>query len=207
MSELNKPWRLLLLGLLLLQACATTPEAVWSEGGQGTADSTWLIGKRFKPSRSKPAAQPSKTSGSGSAAKETRGGAGPSDKLGESDGGPGQWEKAPVRPKGGGYQKEVTGAPEGVEYAVPASTPSGKVLFDGYKHGKLLDAKDWEQWPPADAKFWRRGVIEDARRQVEAARGTPIEWHFPNEDKARAVREVFDEAGIRGVDVKVTRKQ
>jgi hypothetical protein len=127
--------------------------------------------------------------------------------LGESDGGPGQWEKAPVRPKGVGYQKEITGAPEGVEYAVPARTPSGKVLFDGYKHGKLLDAKDWEQWPPADAKFWRQGVLEDAQRQLSAARGTPIEWHFPNEDKARAVRKLFDDAGISGIDIKVTQKK
>ena len=27
----------------------------------------------------------------------------------------------------------MTGAPEGVEYSVPAATKSGKVLFDGYK--------------------------------------------------------------------------
>jgi hypothetical protein len=127
--------------------------------------------------------------------------------LGESDGGPGLWEKAPVRPKGAGYQKEVTGAPEGVEYAVPARTPSGKVLFDGYKDGKLLDAKDWEEWPPANTEFWQRGVLEDARRQLEAAPGTPIEWHFPNEDKARAVRRLFVNSGIRGIDITVTRKK
>jgi hypothetical protein len=34
-----------------------------------------------------------------------------------------------------------------VEYAVPASTKSGKVLFDGYRNDRLLDAKDWEEWP------------------------------------------------------------
>jgi hypothetical protein len=127
--------------------------------------------------------------------------------LGESDGGLGQWEKAPVRPKGAGYQSEITGAPAGVEYAVPARTPSGKVVFDGYRDGKLLDAKDWEQWPPADATFWQQSVREDARRQIEAARGTPIEWHFPSEDKAQAVRKLFVNTGVTGIDVKVTRKR
>jgi hypothetical protein len=127
--------------------------------------------------------------------------------LGESDGGPGLWEKAPLRPKGADYQKEITGAPEGVEYAVPARTPSGKVLFDGYKDGKLLDAKDWEQWPPANAKFWRQGVLEDAENQLGAARGTLIEWHFPNEEKAQVVRKLLEEEGIGGIDVKVTRKK
>ncbi|HEX8698019.1 MAG TPA: Tox-REase-5 domain-containing protein [Myxococcaceae bacterium] len=131
----------------------------------------------------------------------------PSYKLGESDGGPGQWEKAPVRPKGVGYQKDVTGAPEGVEYAVPARTSSGKVLFDGYKDGKLLDAKDWEQWPPVNAEFWQQGVLADVERQLSAARGTPIEWHLPNEDKAKAVRQFLENEGIKGIDVKVTRKK
>lgn len=192
MSAMRWPWGLSLLALLLLQACATPPK-------------TLLCGKPFKPSSSKPAAQPSKPPannpphGSRSAA--------PSYKLGQSDGGPGQWEKAPVRTKGAGYQQEITGAPEGVEYAVPARTPSGKVLFDGYRDGKLLDAKDWEKWPPADAEFWQRSVREDALRQLNAARGTPIEWHFPNEDKAQAVRTFFNSAGISGIDVKVTRKK
>jgi hypothetical protein len=76
----------------------------------------------------------------------------PTYKLGASDGGPGRWEWAPVRPQGSPYQQQVTGAPAGTEYAVPAPTPSGKVLFDGY-NGALLDAKDWEKWPPADTHF------------------------------------------------------
>jgi hypothetical protein len=130
----------------------------------------------------------------------------PSYKLGESDGGPGQWEKAPVRPKGSGYQHDITGAPEGVEYAVPAPTKSGKVLFDGYRNGRLLDAKDWEEWPPANKNFWREGVLADARKQIAAAKGTPIEWHFSSKDKANAVSELFQDSGILEIEVKVTRK-
>ena len=94
-----------------------------------------------------------------------------------------------------------------MEYAVPARTPSGKVLFDGYRNGKLLDAKDWEQWPPANTEFWQRGVREDALRQLDAARGTPIEWHFPNEEKAQAVRRFLADSEISGIDVKVTRRR
>jgi hypothetical protein len=111
-----------------------------------------------------------------------------------------------VRAKGSGYQHQVTGAPEGVEYAVPSSTKSGKVLFDGYRNGRLLDAKDWEEWPPANKKFWQEGVLADARKQLEAARGTPIEWHFPSEDKASAVLELFQSRGIREIEVKISRK-
>jgi hypothetical protein len=94
-----------------------------------------------------------------------------------------------------------------VEYAVPARTPSGKVLFDGYKNGKLLDAKDWTEWPPVDKDFWQKGVLDDAVKQLEAAKGTPIEWHFPSEGKAKAVLELFRDRGIEGIDVKVTRKK
>ncbi len=203
-------WGLCLLGLWLFQACAVPPEIVPSGGAAGTPDRVWLSGKRFKPGKTKPAAQPSKPPGTTSAANGSPAsvrGIGPSYKLGESDGGPGQWEKAPVRPKGASYQKDVTGAPEGVEYAVPAQTPSGKVLFDGYKDRKLLDAKDWEQWPPANATFWRQGVLDDAEKQLRAARGTPIEWHFPNEEKAQAVRQLLEDENIGGIDVKVTQKK
>jgi len=202
-----------LLGLLLLQACTTSPELVPSEGRRSHTDSTLLCGKSLKPSKPKSTVQSSKPSESGSAETEPHGSqrsarvTAPSYKLGESDGGPGQWEKAPVRPKGAGYQKEITGAPEGVEYAVPARRSSGKVLFDGYKDGKLLDAKDWEQWPPANTEFWQRGVREDALRQLDAARGTPIEWHFPNEEKAQAVRRFLADSEISGIDVKVTRRR
>ena len=206
-------WGLWLLAWVLLTACATPPERALAGGVPDASERVLLGGKRFKPGKSKSTTQPSKPAGTGSTAAAPRESqravrvTAPSYKLGESDGGPGQWEKAPIRPKGAGYQKEVTGAPEGVEYAVPARGPTGKVLFDGYKDGKLLDAKDWEQWPPADTEFWQRGVREDALRQLDAARGTPIEWHFPNEDKARTVREFLKQEAINGIDVKVTRKK
>ncbi len=132
--------------------------------------------------------------------------ANPSYQLGASDAGPGQWSVSPKRSKGAAYQQQVTGAAPGVEYAVPAETPSGKVLFDGYKDGKLLDAKDWSRWPPTDKKFWHQGVVDEATKQVEAANGTPIEWHFPVQEKADIVRELLKTHDIQGIEVVVTPK-
>jgi hypothetical protein len=212
-----------LLLWVLLQGCAVTGDVAPHNRSEDSTRGLLLGGKRFKPGKPKPPPQHSKppatsppptdtsatarTDGSGKPAKPSVHTAEPSYKLGESDGGPGQWEKAPTRPKGAGYQSEVTGAPEGVEYAVPAATKSGKVLFDGYKGGKLQDAKDWSRWPPENENFWQESLLEEAQRQINAARGTPIEWHLPSGDKANAVRAVLRRNGIEGIDVKVTQKK
>jgi hypothetical protein len=45
----------------------------------------------------------------------------------------------------------------GIEYDVPyAGVPSSKVSFDGYdaQRGVMLDAKDWNGYPPSGTKFW-----------------------------------------------------
>lgn len=213
-------FRALCLGLLLVLGCSSMGEATLPGESHDPPRGPWLANKRFRPSKPKPPEQspkgpvadtpPTETHETPRPGQERRPAPArmpPSYKLGESDGGPGQWEKAPPRPKGAGYQQEVTGAPEGVEYAVPGRTPSGKVLFDGYKDGKLLDAKDWTEWPPMNKDFWQKRVLDDAVKQLEAAKGTPIEWHFPNGDKAKAVLELLKERNIEGIDVKVTRKK
>jgi hypothetical protein len=71
----------------------------------------------------------------------------------------------------------------------------------------LLDAKDWEKWPPTDTRFWQDGVLDEARKQLDAAGSSPIEWHLPNDDKAEAVRELFEREDIQGITIKVTRKK
>lgn len=133
----------------------------------------------------------------------------PSYRVGESDGGPGKWAESGKRPKGEDYQEQITGAPRGTEYEVPAETPKGKVMFDGYKDGKLLDAKDWSGYPPANHEkypFWQHGQLSDARKQLEAAKGTPIEWHFSNQENANIVRQLFQNNDIEGIVVKYTPK-
>ncbi|WNG57416.1 hypothetical protein F0U59_23595 [Archangium gephyra] len=122
-------------------------------------------------------------------------------KHGDSDGGPGQWAKSPKRGKGVAYQEQVTGIERGTEYSVPANTKSGKVLFDGYKDGKLLDAKDWNKWPIPDKDFSTQSVLSDARKQVQAAKGVPIEWHVSDKGSADLVRSIFKESNLKGIKV------
>ena len=209
--------RILFLWMLVLQGCLGTSEVLPHDEDPSKRGGAWLASKRFNPGRLKPPTkapasdgrhEPASAGKAGKAGEAPARSLGPSFKLGESDGGPGVWEKAPKRPKGAGYQHEVKGAPEGVEYAVPVpGSKPDKVLFDGYKNHKLLDAKDWSRWPPEDEIFWQAGLMKDARRQLSAANGTRIEWHFPSKDKADAVRAFLQDNGIQGIDVVLTPKK
>lgn len=134
----------------------------------------------------------------------------PSFEQGKSDGGPGEWGKpyGGRNGKGEAYQEKVTGAPPGTEYKVPLERrSSGHVDFDGYdpRRDVLLDAKEWQKWPPLDGRWEkpRREMLEQAEDQIKAARGTPIEWHFPNEAKAREVERVLRSEGVSPRDLKV----
>jgi hypothetical protein len=110
------------------------------------------------------------------------------DVLGKSEGGPGVWAKSPKRSKGEEYQEQVTGVERGAEYKVK------DIYFDGYdaKRKVLLDAKDWQGWPPTDnAKLlaqFRIKTREEARKQIKAAPGAKIEWHVSTQEKAQVVK-------------------
>lgn len=129
-----------------------------------------------------------------------------SPKHGDSGGGPGQWVQSPKRGKGVAYQEQVTGVQRGTEYAVPADTKSGKVLFDGYKDGKLIDAKDWKKWPIPGKEFSAQSVLSDARKQVKAANGVPIEWHVSDKANADLTRSILKDNGIKGIKIIHTSK-
>jgi hypothetical protein len=84
------------------------------------------------------------------------------------------------------------------------------VKFDGVRNGVLLDAKG-----PGYARFvrdgefrpWWRGaeaLVSQARRQLAAARGAPIQWHFAEESAASATRALLQGRGISGIDIVVT---
>lgn len=122
--------------------------------------------------------------------------------IGKSEGGPGTWEKQ-NRSGGVEYQEQVVGVKRGIEYEVPcASTCSGKVMFDGYDpdRGVLLDAKDWNKWPPADrGDIWQEDTAREARNQIAAAKGTPIEWHFSNQETMEVVKAYFESQEITGI--------
>jgi hypothetical protein len=138
----------------------------------------------------------------------------PSYEHGQSDGGPGVWgppstpRTSATTQRGAAFQERITGAPPGTEYKVPlARRESGNVDFDGYDPARntLLDAKDWNNWPPSKPPFLRDsaidGILGEARDQIDAANGTPIEWHFSNAEKAAEVRDIFADHGITGIDV------
>jgi hypothetical protein len=84
------------------------------------------------------------------------------------------------------------------------------VKFDGVVNGVLQEAKG-----PGYATFvrngsfqpWFRGadaLVDQARRQVAAAGGAPIQWHFAEEAAAKATRSLFTERGVTGIQVLFT---
>ena len=86
------------------------------------------------------------------------------------------------------YEEFITGAPSGRKYRVRC------IDFDGYdaQRGVLLYAKLFrrlrrqpKQW---GLRGWDGPVINEARRQVRAAQGEPIEWHIGLEESADRVR-------------------
>ena len=139
----------------------------------------------------------------------------PTYQWGQGDGGPGKWGP-PTTPRnslGVAYQEQVTGAPAVTEYKVPlASRKSGFVDFDGYDPDRnvLIDAKDYNNWPPDDPPFLRDKAIDkilsEADDQVEAANGTPIEWHVPTDAKAVELTNIFKDNGVEGITVVTTPK-
>jgi RHS repeat-associated protein len=85
------------------------------------------------------------------------------------------------------------------------------VKFDGVRKGVLLEAKG-----PGYAKFvrdgrfrgWFRGraaLVKQAKDQVRVAGGAPIEWHFAEEAAANAMRALFEDEGITGIRILVTK--
>jgi hypothetical protein len=86
------------------------------------------------------------------------------------------------------YEEFITGAPSGRKYRVRC------IDFDGYDAQRkvLLYAKLFrrlrrqpKQW---GLRGWDGPVINEARRQVRAAQGEPIEWHIGLEEPADRVR-------------------
>jgi hypothetical protein len=117
-------------------------------------------------------------------------------------GGPGKWVRAnehmelPARK----YQSQVTGAPEGWVYRVfYGAGPDDFVDFDGFVNGVLREAKG-----PGYLDFFTKGgspekwfkgaqsMLKQGERQLNAANGLPIEWHFAEREVADAMRKAFN---------------
>ena len=99
------------------------------------------------------------------------------------------------------YQSQITGRLPDVGYV------ANGVKFDGFANGTLLDAKGFGYANfVKDGQFrsWFNGadsLVDQAQRQLNAAGGTPIQWHFAEEAAATATRNLFQSRGVSGIDV------
>lgn len=83
------------------------------------------------------------------------------------------------------------------------------VRFDGIDStGRtLLEAKGpGYAWAVKNGEFrsWFTGkeaIVDQAKRQVAAAKGAPIVWHVAEETAADAIRNALSEFNIKGIDV------
>jgi hypothetical protein len=119
--------------------------------------------------------------------------------------GPGQWQpvKESMSRRAARFQEQVSGQPVDQSYVVRGTR------FDGFKDGVLLEAKG----PGYANKFtdklapksWftrgARNLVEQAQRQFQAAKGTPIRWHVAEAKVAEAIRALFADNGVRGIEV------
>lgn len=118
--------------------------------------------------------------------------------------GPGRWEasRESMSEHSRRYEKQVTGAPEGQIYKIE------DVSFDGFKEGVLLEAKGtgYAKFIPDSVENggWYQGfrkIVGQAERQLAAANGTPVRWHFAEREAADFVREVFRNEGLGRITV------
>ncbi len=110
--------------------------------------------------------------------------------------------------------KNESMSPEAREYQEYVTGKTGEVFryngvdFDGFNGEAILDAKDnYRKFiDPETGRFksWFSGaddLVDRARRQLEAAQGVPIEWHFYQEDTLEAVRKLLEGADVHGIDL------
>ncbi|WP_431985970.1 Tox-REase-5 domain-containing protein [Streptomyces griseoflavus] len=131
--------------------------------------------------------------------------------YGDADGGDGFWASrdrnpAPTWPNESWlrYQEQVTGTQRGYEYVVPHPDPDvPDVEFDGWDSSRqtFLEAKNgYDSFLSSDrtelTPSGSERLLTEARRQVSAANGKGIEWHFSNKEVADAAREAFENAGL-----------
>ena len=91
------------------------------------------------------------------------------------------------------YQKQIAGT-EGEAILLNG------VKFDGIKNGVLLDAKGKYSFL-LDKGWAQDGLLKQAQRQIKAANGATLEWHFAEEAAANTVQQLFKDKGVSGINV------
>jgi hypothetical protein len=131
---------------------------------------------------------------------------------GQSDGGPGTWEKSsktPTRAVDREYQHDVTGAPVGTEYRVATDRMAkGEKWFDGYdaSTGNLIDAKNYNQnWPRGDIPFSIEKVTQDLRISdaIVGDLDRKVEIVVPNAARMQQLRAIAERAGLENTIIRV----
>jgi hypothetical protein len=100
------------------------------------------------------------------------------------------------------YQKHITGVNANKSFKL------NDIKFDGVtSNGILLDAKSGMQnMVGKDGNFqkWFKGadgMVDQATRQLKAADGAPIQWHFEDKKVMEATRRMFKQNDISGIDL------
>ncbi len=120
-----------------------------------------------------------------------------------SSGGPGEWVQVDesMSESARTYQAQRTGAPKGYAYRVMLGDE--KADFDGFDQGVLLEVKGpgYAQWIDKQLNFLgifkgRDKLLDQARRQLRVANGTPVRWIVAEEKLAGALRKMFEGAQL-----------
>ena len=104
------------------------------------------------------------------------------------------------------YQEHVTGVKAGNAFEVNG------VKFDGVVKNVLQEAKSsYDNFISKTGEFydWFKGadgLVDQAKRQLAAADGAPIEWHFSSEKSLKATQKLFKEKNVTGITLKHTPK-
>ena len=119
--------------------------------------------------------------------------------------GPGQWTQVreAMSHRAAKYQQQVTGHAVEEAYVVKGVRFDGRSLTElveakgpGYanKFAKNLEPKGW-------FKQGAKDLVAQAERQIKAAGGIPIRWHVAEEKAAKAIQNLLDAAGLKGIEV------
>jgi len=114
------------------------------------------------------------------------------------------------------YHTQITHAPPGYAYSVPhEATDTGRVHFDGFD-GKVLQeckGEGYEQFlspkGPEGLEWWfyesqvkgENGMLKQAKRQLEAAKGIPVRWYVAERRFADFLRNLFENKGLGEIEV------
>jgi hypothetical protein len=132
-------------------------------------------------------------------------------------GGPGGWaaKNESMSDRARAYQDQITGKPNAAgSYVYKASGGGETADFDGYRDGKLIEAKgpgyagftkngEFQRWW-VNSKSGGQAMLNQARREatVASSLGVPLEWDVAEPQAAEAIQTLLEDNGITGITVR-----